>query len=404
MKLLFVSNLFPSSVEPDRGLFNLQLLKAIRAAGHDVQVIAPVFRPVPTAWLKRLPLPRRHEQIGEIPVMHPVFRYPPGLFRRQHHLFYRQAVKPAFSGMLRQFEPDHVILGFAYPDAAAMAPICQRAGVRHSVRINGSDFRLRTEDPKLRTLVLKTLREAGLVFCPGKTLKNEMVAAGVPAQSIVSFNNGVDHAQFTPGQAKKLEEDDVTVLFVGHLKRVKGADLLIRAWAALRKPTAYRQPESQSLTLNVVGSGPLRRRLERLAAELGVSDSIRFAGNVLHEDVAQIMRDSRCLVLPSRSEGMPNVVLEALACGIPVVATDVGEVPYLVREGVNGYVVHKSQELAPIEEPEIIINLAQKIGEVIARPWDREDIAATVKDFTWERAAQTVIAAIEEKADTEPRE
>ncbi len=168
-----------------------------------------------------------------------------------------------------------------------------------------------------------------------------------------------------------------TVLFVGNLVPVKGIDRLFRAMAEL--------PQAR---LRIVGDGPLRRKLARLAVKLGIHDRVDFLGRKPPKEVADLMRAADVLCLPSRSEGMPNVVLEALACGAPVVATAVGEIPFLIRDGVNGAVV------AGEDDDTVAAGLAAALRTVLERDWDPQEISAGVRDYTWENAARTIVAAM----------
>ena len=182
------------------------------------------------------------------------------------------------------------------------------------------------------------------------------------------------------------------VVFVGNLVRVKGVERLLEAWAIARLPGDAR--------LVLIGDGALRRRLERMSDDLGIADDVEFLGRRPHAEIADWMRGSHCLCLPSRSEGMPNVVVEALSCGCPVVATGVGEIPFLVTNGVSGYVVdgtadEQNQESA---EGRLVKALSEALEKAVARDWDRAAIAAAMSDYTWEEAARTVADAIQDRS------
>jgi len=176
------------------------------------------------------------------------------------------------------------------------------------------------------------------------------------------------------------------VLFVGNLVEVKGIDRLLRACAGL----------TVEAKLVLIGDGPLRGSLVQLAGKLNIADSVEFAGRVPHAEIADWMRRSHCLCLCSHSEGMPNVVVEALSCGCPVVATDVGEVPFLIEDGVNGFRVGGSSRRAA-EDPEekLIEELGGRLQEALSRDWDRHAIGARMTGYTWDNAARIVATAIE---------
>ncbi len=378
MHILFVSNLFPSSVEPTRATYNLNLMRGLREAGHTVRVIAPVaWVPLLDGRVRQRQCPAAHESVDGFQVDHPRYLYTPGFCIHWHHLFYRRAVAALIAGYVRDHEVDHLLLGFAYPDACAVAPLCQSLRVPYAVRLNGSDFRVRMAQPKFAPLIRALLATAPAVVCPGQALAAELVAAGFAPASIHPFRNGIDadlfHFQPAPREKR--------VLFVGNLVDIKCPLRLLTAFAELARHDA-------EVVLELVGSGPLAKRLAARAAELAVETRVRFLGSLPPSEVATRLRQAACLCLPSRSEGMPNVVLEALACGTPVVATAVGEVPFLIVDGANGFAVDASGS-----EPEIVGLLANRLATTLTRSWDHRQIAGTVAGFTWRAAAEVVANA-----------
>ena len=174
-----------------------------------------------------------------------------------------------------------------------------------------------------------------VVVAVSEDIAEHLEALGVPKSKIKVVANGVDR-RFQPADRSVmrerlgLPEGEFIVLFVGLLVPVKGLDLLVGALAELADP--------KPLCL-LVGDGPERPGLERQAAELGVGDHLRFVGRRSSDEIPTWMGAADLLVLPSRSEGRPNVVLEAQACGLPVVATRVGGTPELVCDGKTGLLV-----------------------------------------------------------------
>jgi glycosyltransferase involved in cell wall biosynthesis len=182
-----------------------------------------------------------------------------------------------------------------------------------------------------------------------------------------------------------------TALYVGNLLPVKAPDLMLDAWSAFRRtrsPGGGSQPGRPAPELFFLGDGPMRKRLQRQAAGLGIAGDVRFVGNRPHEEIALWMSASDCLCLPSRSEGMPNVVVEALACGLPVVAADVGEVRFLVKDGVNGAVVDLGGD-------RLCARFAGAVDRVLGREWDSRSIASQMTHYTWDNATQTILRALD---------
>ena len=136
------------------------------------------------------------------------------------------------------------------------------------------------------------------------------------------------------------------------------------------------------MRLIVIGAGSSRELLEQRANQLGVVANITFTGVLAQNEVSTWIAASDLLCLPSLNEGMPNVVVEALATGIPVVASRVGGIPALIKDGENGKLVPASDVLA----------LADAIEEVLLRQWDRGVIRSSVAHLTWDALAEKNIA------------
>src|SRR5262249_61356983 len=181
------------------------------------------------------------------------------------------------------------------------------------------------------------------------------MAAPAPCTVLAS---GVDLEQFTPGSARdarralRVDQKARLILYVGRFAEGKGLDTLLEAFRTLRTVV----PDA---SLALVGSGPLQAWLERRILADGIARSVRMAGEVPHHVVPQWMRAADVVVLPSQAEGLPNVARAAPACGCPVVATPVGDLPDLVHPDVG--------RLVPPGNPD---TLADAIVDVLGRRWD----------------------------------
>jgi glycosyltransferase involved in cell wall biosynthesis len=197
--------------------------------------------------------------------------------------------------------------------------------------------------------------------------------------------NGVDTKKFKPaGKAHarnllNLPQDKNIVLFVGALRKIKGVDYLIEA---------AKNFVNTNTDLFMVGRDDgLRKSLEKRAHELKIADCIRFTGPVNHGDIPLWISASDILVLPSLSEGRPNVVLEALACEVPVVATDVGGVPELMVDGETGYLVPAKNSA----------ELSRKINKLLEDKNQRENMgklgrkSIIQRGLTWEAHAKKTV-------------
>lgn len=381
MKLVFVSNLFPSSLEPTRATYNLNLMRGVRALGHEVEVIAPVsWLPGIDRRLRGRQCPPGKETFDGFDVWHPRYLYTPGFWIHKHHLFYRRAISKILPGIVREQKIDGAVLGFLYPDACAAAPLCQRLNLPYVVRVNGSDFRVRIGQSNFSPLIGDVLRQSPGVVCPGQALQAAILAEVPGHPNIRAFNNGVDPQPFSLGTAPRSRR----VLFVGNLVDIKGPGRAVGAFAQVARGDA-------GVGLDVVGDGPLRKTLRASVAALGLAERVVFHGRKSPPEVADLMKKAACLILSSHSEGMPNVVLEALACGTPVVATDVGEVPYLVSDMKTGLVVQNLRQSGNELEAE----LGKALKLALDRQWNHAEIARSVAGFSWETAAEVVVACLE---------
>ncbi len=167
---------------------------------------------------------------------------------------------------------------------------------------------------------------------------------GVPARKILTIHNGVDTARFCDGgwetgrRALGLSQDRLVIGTVGRLDPVKDQAGLLRAFTRVQE----KHPE---VLLAIVGDGPCRAELHALTAELGLSSRVRFLGE--RTDVPLLLKGMDLFVLPSIAEGISNTILEAMATGLPIVATRTGGNPELVEDGVTGM-------LAPVGDPQAL--------------------------------------------------
>jgi glycosyltransferase involved in cell wall biosynthesis len=159
------------------------------------------------------------------------------------------------------------------------------------------------------------------------------------------------------------------VLFVGNLVPIKGLDTLVAAWRILLGAGEV-GPEDR---LIFIGDGPLRARLQQESKTPGLDGTMRLVGPLPQSEIASWMRAASVLCLSSHQEGMPNVVVEALASGLPVVATAVGGIPDIVRPEINGYLAANGDAR----------HLAEALARALTRKWDARQIAATVADYNW---------------------
>jgi glycosyltransferase involved in cell wall biosynthesis len=215
------------------------------------------------------------------------------------------------------------------------------------------------QHPSRRRGTAEALRRADRVVAVSRDLARHVVELGADPARVHVIYNGVDAEVFRPGdraEARRrlgLDPDRTALLYVGNLLPVKGVDVLIEAAVAL-------DARGLDFDLHVVGKGPLRPALEARARQAGLGERVRFHGVVPHDRLPDWFRAASAFVLPSRSEGVPNVLLEAAACETPFVATAVGGVPEVAHLGVS--------RLAPPEDPGALANAIEELVSSSQRP------------------------------------
>jgi glycosyltransferase involved in cell wall biosynthesis len=389
MRLLTVTNLYPRPDEPQRGLFNAQQFAALeRGAGNAERGMpgAVTLRNlclVPEWRVWRWPAIRRWKdpfQNGFETQYLPAF-YVPVIGRNSAWRTYRSALAAASAWVAAC---DAILATWLYPDGVAVADLARAFGKPVWIKVHGTDrFHLEARGRGARTLT--ACRQAAGVVCVCRFLAERMRQAGVPTERVHVVPNGVnaevfrwrarDEAGARLPEARALRDRRV-VLFVGHLVLVKGPDVMLDAWRMLRANAAADH-------LVVVGDGPERRALERKAQADGVRGTVIFLGSRAHDEVALWMNAADCLCLPSRSEGLPNVVIEALASGLPVVASDVGACGELLA----------GEECARVVAPGDPAALAGALEGILRRRCDRPALAARhAGRWSWRRNAEQLLA------------
>jgi len=236
-------------------------------------------------------------------------------------------------------------------------------GVPFSVTARGSDIQYWMRRPEVAPQLLAAADASGGLLAVSAALREVMIRFGMPADRIGVHYTGVDHGLFRPldrREAKaELQVDGPLILTAGALIPGKGQRLAIAAFE-----------EIPDATLILVGDGPDRQPLERLVGERGLR--VRILGNRPHADVARLMAAADVMLLPSRSEGLATVWVEALACGTPVVSTDVGGIREVLDRPEAGAIVPP--------EPAAI---AEAVRRILADPPEQSKVRAASERFTW---------------------
>jgi glycosyltransferase involved in cell wall biosynthesis len=264
---------------------------------------------------------------------------------------------------VRLFRPDVILNYVVYPDGYAATRIGRALNIPVVLTAIGSDLN-RISDPLCGALTRKALREASFVMTVSHDLARTAVRLGANAATTQARLNGCDTAVFHPQdranarQGLGVAADEEAIVYVGRLDVRKGLVELIDAVAALRQ-------QRTALHAYIVGDGPDRPLLVEAIARYQASGFIHLIPSCLTAEVARWMAAADLVTLPSYAEGCPNVVIEALSSGRPVVATSVGGIPELMD--------HRSGRLVPAKDAAA---LREALDQVLANTWDAEVISA----------------------------
>jgi teichuronic acid biosynthesis glycosyltransferase TuaC len=333
-RILTFTTLYPNSAAPSHGVFVENRLRHLVASGRvNARVVAPVpwfpsSAPIFGHYASFAKTPRHEERFG-LAIEHPRYPAVPKLGMTLAPLLLFLAALPVLRRLRAEQDFDLIDAHYFYPDGVAAVLLGRALGKPVTITARGTDINLIPRHALPRRMIRWAGARAAGMIAVSEALRRAMIGIGLPAHRIRTLRNGVDLAMFQPTQRAEtrlsMGLNDPTLLSVGHLIERKGHDRVI---AALAKLPGY--------TLLIVGEGPERGCLEAFAAAQGVSERVRFLGAVPHRELARIYSAVDALVLASSREGWPNVLLEAMACGTPVVASNVWGAPELVCDPAAG--------------------------------------------------------------------
>jgi teichuronic acid biosynthesis glycosyltransferase TuaC len=335
LRLLLFSTLFPSSVQPSHGIFVQTRLRHLLATGEvQAQVVAPVpwfpsTNPRFGEYATYAAVPREETRQG-LTVHHPRFiRLPKIGMTTAPYTLARSGLAAARQLQAGGFDFDLIDAHYFYPDGVAAVMIGRALGKPVTITARGTDINLIPQHALPRHLILQAADRCAHMITVCKALKTALVDLGAPADKVTVLRNGVDLTLFRPDDRMaaraKLGMTGFCLASVGHLIERKGHNLVIEALQWL-----------PGVQLHIAGSGPDEAALRALAGALGVKDRVHFLGSLPQEALRGLYNAADALVLASSREGWANVLLEAMACGTPVVASNVWGTPEVVATAEAG--------------------------------------------------------------------
>lgn len=374
LKILSFSYCYPNHENPTWGMFVYQRLKALSQKA-DVQICAPV------PWFPFLKKMRSSLSQGESPgpnVSRPGFFYIPGLFKDTDAWFYSRGMNSWLMSSLHMWRPDLLDAHFVWPDGVAVSHLAKEFDLPYTITLRGKLYECLKSSSQTKQCA-KAMQDADAVISVSSKMAEEARKLGVESDRLHVIPNGVNRLHFFPRDKMEcrrklgLPEAGRLLVTVAHLGHRKGHHEVIHALANL--------PEDVRLVIvGGAAQGGTAEKLQAIADQLGVGDRVLLPGPQPYDRIPYYLSAADSSVLASYREGCPNAVLESLACGTPVVATDVGAVPDILPVPDVGRIV-------PVHQTE---PLRAAIAEVLDATWNAEEVLLKSGVRSWDMVAEDV--------------
>jgi teichuronic acid biosynthesis glycosyltransferase TuaC len=376
LKILSFSYCFPNHANPNWGIFVYHRLAAM-ASKNDLKVCAPV------PWFPFLstrngnPGPEKDDW-NSLSVYRPRFFYFPGILKNQDARFYTRGLRNWLHELCESWRPDILDAHFVWPDGVGVASIAKEIGIRYVITLRGKIYEC-LPIPSQRKQCEKALKNASAVISVSKAMADEAAKLGVQPDKIFVIPNGIDKTKLTPKDKARcrqelgLPEKRRILLTVSHLGHRKGHFEVIEALSGL----------PDDVLLAIVGGAAQGGTIDALkdaAMKFGVADQLILPGPQPYEKIPLYFGAADASVLASYREGCPNAVLESLACGTPVVATDVGAVRDILP----------AMDVGRIVPPQKVEPLREALADVLDKEWDPDEVVRKNGVKSWDEVANKV--------------
>ena len=391
MQILTFTTLYPSQLRPQHGIFvETRLRKLVESGAVGARVVAPCpWFPLTSQWFGRYSLfarqPREEIRNG-LHVDYPRYLQLPKIGMSIAPLAIFSALLPVVRRQLRGGQEfDLIDAHYFYPDGVAAVMLGRALGRPVVVTARGSDLNVIAEYAAARRWISWSARQADGLVAVSRGLKRRLMALGVLEERVRVLRNGVDLALFRPvdrdAARRALGLTRPTLLAVGNLVGLKRHRMMVEALVGL-----------PATDLLIVGEGPERGAIEAVARERGVGDCVRLLGHLPQDRLPEIYSAADLLLLVSTHEGWPNVLLESMACGTPVIVSEIDGIGDIVAAPEAGQIV---QEPTPDR-------LAAAIREFLAALPARAATRAYAERFDWQSTTEGQIALFREICERRP--
>jgi glycosyltransferase involved in cell wall biosynthesis len=393
LRVLSVCRALPTPEDPSGGIFVQNRLAAM-ARIADVHVVQPL------PWFPAIaPLPlwaRKHTRDNRgLLVEHAPMFYLPKILKSLDGAWLERAIRPAIDNFRGAGQIDLIDAHFGYPEGVGCLNLGRKLGIPVFITIRGFETEY-VRRPIIGSMLIRAMREATACISVSHSLREMALRHGVESSKIRVIHNAIDRHTFNPGDRAAARarlgapQAGRLIVSVGHLISRKRHHVLIDAFRRLRE-------HFPSAQLVIIGGKLFESnypdRLRQQVRDSGLVGAVQFIGNVPPALIADWLRAADVFALGTAREGCCNAVLEALATGIPVVTTPVGDNAYFIKEGENGY-------LTPVDDS---LAMERALRAALQRTeWPHAEIARRLDVGTWENVARLVDAFFREILDLRP--
>lgn len=391
IRTLLFSTLYPSAARSVHGIFVETRLRELLKSGEvETRVVAPVpwfpFRGSRFGEYGLFAATPRFEQRNGVAVHHPRYFLPPRVGMNIAPYTLALGALPTIRKIIDDgYDFDLIDAHYYYPDGVAAGFLAKWLGKPFVVTARGTDLSQIPEYARPRRLIVETASKASASIGVCSALMESLGGLGADRAKLHVMRNGVDLQRFRPmgrSEARQhlgLPANRRLLLSVGLLIERKGHDIAIKALQGL----------PDDFDLIIAGSGPERDNLERLAKDQGVAGRVRFAGQLPNEELKWWYSAADALVLCSSREGWANVLLEAMACGTPAIATNIWGTPEVITRPVAG-------RLMSSRTPDALVAAC---SELFSDYPESSDVRAYAEEFGWEATTEAQLSLFKEVLD-----
>ena len=394
-KVLIFSRQFPREGNKHAGIFILQQAKSFLRYGCEVKVLSPIpwFPPFLSQYAMDMGFHQtsRKTELDGIEVDYPRYLRPP-LGHRSHQItpyLLSWGIHHHFDEIVKSYMPTVIHAHWALPEGFSAIKLAKRYSIPVIVNLRGSDIHtLPYLSKRLHVMTSEVLTQADSLVAVSNSLRKQAKDQFNLTQPIKVVYNGCDVKQFQQNWCSRgeirnrfgISDRHILLLYVGSILPAKGMRELVEVIGTILL-------RRKDVRLMLIGIGKYQKRMKELVHQAGLSEYVHFVGSVKHEKISDWLSAGDIFVFPSYKEGLPNAVLEAMACELPVVATKVGGIPEAVREGKTGYLVAPKDVAGLVEAIEKLIrdpDYAQKMG--------KNGRQRVLDEFSWDQHTEKMMA------------